>query len=131
MQISSFYLVSIVVDRHSCVVTSCCSFIKFIIYLNKINSFYTLVVFSVSQPFAYLFLKTGKPPLRLEKYWFPVFLRKMSRNDSAPTIMARFFEALVVIIFIINRIAEIVIYSISFAQITEIISHAMTIFITK
>ena len=76
MQITSFYLVSIVVDRHSCVVTSCCSCIKFIIYLNKINLFYTLVVFLSYNPFAYLFLKTGKPPLRqtrkpplrLEKY---------------------------------------------------------------
>ena len=56
---------------------------------------------------------------------------KMLRNGSAPTIIPRFFEALVVIIFIMNRIAEIVIYSISFAQITEIISHAMTAFITK
>ena len=50
MQINSFYLVASVVNRHSCVVTSCCSCIKFIIYLNKINSFYTLVVFSVLQP---------------------------------------------------------------------------------
>ena len=62
MQITSFYLVSIVVDRHSCVVTSCCSCIKFIIYLNKINSFYTLVVFLSYNPFAYLFLKTGETP---------------------------------------------------------------------
>ena len=60
-----------------------------------------------------------------------IFLRKMSRNDSAPTRVERFLEALVVIIFIINRIAEIVIDSISAAQITEIISHAMTTFITK
>ena len=131
MQITSFYLVSIVVDRHSCVVTSCCTYIKFIIYLNKINSFYTLVVFSFLQPpLLTCSLKQGNPRFDY-KYWFPVFLRKMSRNGSAPTIITRFFEALVVIIFIINRIAEIVIYSISFAQITETISHAITIFITK
>ena len=132
MQITSFYLLSIVVDRHSCVVTSCCSCIKFIIYLNKINSFYTLVVFSVLQPLCLPVPKTGKPPLRLEKYWFPVFLRKMSRNDSAPSIIPRFLEALVVIIFIINRIAEIVVSGGFFvAQITEIISVAICTFITK
>ena len=55
----------------------------------------------------------------------------MSRNGSAPTRVERFFEDFIIIIFIINRIAEIVIYSISAAQITEIISHAMTTFIAK
>ena len=55
----------------------------------------------------------------------------MSRNGSAPTRVKRFLEALVVIIFIINRIAEIVIDSISAAQITETISPATITFITK
>ena len=58
-------------------------------------------------------------------------LIKMLRNGSAPTIVERFLENFIVIIFIINRIAEIVIDSISAAQITEIISHAMSTFITK
>ena len=56
----------------------------------------------------------------------------MSRNGSAPTIIPRFFEALVVIIFIINRIAEIVVSGGFFvAQITEIISVAICTFMTK
>ena len=57
----------------------------------------------------------------------------MLRNGSAPTIAERFLENFIVIIFIINRIAEIVSESISNAQITETISRtsASVTFITE
>ena len=58
-------------------------------------------------------------------------MRKMSRNGSAPTLVERFFEDFIVIIFIINRIAEKVFDSISAAQITETIPQATTTFIAK
>ena len=79
-KINLFY--TLVVDRHSCAVTSCCSCIKFIIYLNKINSFYTLVVFSFLQPpFAYLFLKTGKPPLRPVAWKIKIMVSGLSEKN--------------------------------------------------
>ena len=65
------------------------------------------------------------------KYWFPVFLRKMSRKGSAPTRVVRFYEDFIVVIFVINRIAEKVSDSISLAQITETISPATVTFIAK
>ena len=57
----------------------------------------------------------------------------MLRKDSTPFRGERFLEALIVIIFIINWIAEIVSESISNAQITETISRtsASVTFITE
>ena len=112
MQITSFYLVSIVEDRHSCVVTSCCSFIKFIINLNKINLFYTLVVFSVLQPFAYLFLKTGETPASTRK----ILVSGLSEKKVTQRLrIERFLETLIIIFCVIIWIAEIVPFSISVA----------------
>ena len=58
---------------------------------------------------------------------------KRSRKDSSPFRGERSLEALIIIIFIKNRIAEIVSESISNAQITETISRtsASVTFITK
>ena len=56
---------------------------------------------------------------------------KVSRNGSAPARVKRFLEDFIVVIFIINRIAEKVFDSISAAQITETIPHATTTFIAK
>ena len=55
----------------------------------------------------------------------------MSRNGSTPTLVERFLKDFIVIIFIINRIAEKVFDSISAAQITETISQTTTTFIAK
>ena len=60
-----------------------------------------------------------------------IFLRKMSRNGSAPTLVERFLKDFIVFIFIINRIDEKVFDSISAAQITETISQTTTTFIAK
>ena len=53
-----------------------------------------------------------------------LFSFEMLRDYSAPTQLERFLEGFIVIIFIINGIAEIVSVSISVAQITEIIPPA-------
>ena len=57
----------------------------------------------------------------------------MLRNYSTPTYVERFLECFIVIICIINWIAEIVSESISYAQITETISRtsASATFITE
>ena len=55
----------------------------------------------------------------------------MSRYGSAPTRVVRFLENFVVVIFVINRIAEKVFDSISAAQITETIPLATITFIAK
>ena len=55
----------------------------------------------------------------------------MSRNGSTPTRIVRFLEALVVVIFIINRIAEKVFDSIFATHVTETISPATATFIAK
>ena len=55
----------------------------------------------------------------------------MSRYDSTPTIIVRFIEDFIVVIYIINRITEKVFDSIFAAHITETIPQTTTTFIAK